>query len=58
MNVVKFELSRDLSDLEAFLEEQYCENHNTVSWLPSRLHDLVYRVSTREKYRRKGLEGL
>ena len=48
MNVVKFELSRDLSDLEAFLEEQYFENHNTVSWLPSRLHDLVYRVSAQD----------
>ena len=38
----------DLELLEAYLRDRYREKHLVTSWLPERLHDLVYRVSAFE----------
>ncbi len=47
MEIRKFQIDRDLKRLEAFLRDQYLENRQAVSWLPERLHDLVFRVAAR-----------
>ena len=44
MEIRKFEIDRDLSLLEEFLRQEYFNNHNMTSWLPERLHDLIYRM--------------
>lgn len=46
MNIRKFQLDKDLKKLEAFLRDQYMANKNMTSWLPERLHDLIYRMDT------------
>ena len=46
MEIKKFNKDRDLSRLESFLRNQYLENKNMTSWLPERLHDLIYRMDT------------
>lgn len=46
MEIIKFNLERDLKKLESFLRSQYLENKNMTSWLPERLHDLIYRMDT------------
>lgn len=46
MKVIKFSLEKDLKKLESFLRSQYLENKNMTSWLPERLHDLIYRMDT------------
>ena len=48
MQIRRFRLDKDLTRLEAYLQEQYLANHNMTSWLPERLHDLVYRMSAQE----------
>ena len=48
MNVRRFRSDRDLSILEAYLREQYLTNQNMTSWLPERLHDLIYRMDAQE----------
>ena len=48
MQVVKFEINKDLCRLEAYLRNRYFESHNAISWLPERLHDLIYRVGAQE----------
>lgn len=48
MQIRRFRLDKDLTRLEAYLREQYLANHNMTSWLPERLHDLVYRMSAQE----------
>ncbi len=48
MRIVKFEPDRDLSRLEAYLADRYWESRRAVSWLPERLHDLLYRVGMQE----------
>ncbi len=48
MQVRKFQLDRDLGVLETYLRERYLENKNMTSWLPERLHDLIYRMSAQE----------
>ena len=53
MNIIKFNLENDLIKLENFLRNQYLENHNMTSWLPERLHDLIYRMDT--QYTDEGL---
>lgn len=49
MRIRNFKAEKDLDRLEAFLRNRYYESHNTVSWLPERLHDLLYRVSALEE---------
>lgn len=44
MKIIKFNLEKDLKKLESFLRNQYLENKNMTSWLPERLHDLIYRM--------------
>lgn len=46
MKIIKFNLENDLKKLETFLRSQYLENKNMTSWLPERLHDLIYRMDT------------
>ena len=46
MQTKKFNLEKDLNRLEDFLRKQYLENKNMTSWLPERLHDLIYRMDT------------
>lgn len=46
MKIIKFNLEKDLNKLESFLRNQYLENKNMTSWLPERLHDLIYRMDT------------
>ncbi|HAB67220.1 MAG TPA: hypothetical protein DCE23_07625 [Firmicutes bacterium] len=46
MKIKKFNLENDLKQLESFLRNQYLENKNMTSWLPERLHDLIYRMDT------------
>lgn len=48
MQIVKFEQEKDLDRLEAYLADRYLENRRAVSWLPERLHDLIYRVGMQE----------
>lgn len=52
MEIRKFNLEKHLKKIEAFLREQYIENNNMTSWLPERLHDLIYRMDT--QYIEKG----
>ena len=46
MNIKKFNLDEDLGRLESYLRNQYFENNNMTSWLPERLHDLIFRMDT------------
>ena len=46
MKIKKFDVENDLINLEEFLRNQYLENKNMTSWLPERLHDLIYRMDT------------
>ena len=46
MTIKKFILNQDLEKLESYLRNQYLENKNMTSWLPERLHDLIYRMDT------------
>lgn len=46
MKIRKFQLDKDLEQLETYLRNQYLINKNMTSWLPERLHDLIYRMDT------------
>lgn len=48
MEIKKFALKSDLKRLENYLREQYIENRNMTSWLPERLHDLIFRMTAQE----------
>ncbi len=48
MEIRKFQTDRDLDRLESYLRNRYFEKHTAVSWLPERLHDLLYRVGAQE----------
>ncbi len=48
MRIINFQQDRDLERLEAYLRNQYFEHHNADSWLPERLHDLIFRVGAME----------
>lgn len=48
MQIRKFQLDKDLQNLETYLRNQYFRNKNMSSWLPERLHDLIYRMGTQE----------
>ena len=48
MQIRKFQQDKDLQSLEAYLRNQYFLNKNMSSWLPERLHDLIYRMGTQE----------
>ena len=44
MIIKRFILNEDLEKLENFLRDQYFENRNMTSWLPERLHDVIFRM--------------
>lgn len=46
MEIKKFNMETDLKKLENYLRNEYLENKNMNSWLPERLHDLIYRMDT------------
>ena len=46
METKRFNIQTDLKKLESYLRNQYLENKNMTSWLPERLHDLIYRMDT------------
>ncbi len=48
MQIRRFRPDNDLEKLETYLREQYAQNRNMTSWLPERLHDLIYRMSAQE----------
>ena len=48
MQIRKFQLDMDLQKLEDYLRSQYRVNQNMTSWLPERLHDLIYRMGAQE----------
>ncbi len=48
MQIRKFQLDKDLQILETYLRNQYFLNKNMSSWLPERLHDLIYRMGAQE----------
>lgn len=52
METKRFEIEKDLEKLEDYLRNQYIENRNMTSWLPERLHDLIYRMDI--QYRDEG----
>ncbi len=46
MEIKRFNIDTDLEKLENYLRIQYLENKNMTSWLPERLHDLIYSKDT------------
>lgn len=48
MQISGFRADQDLERLEAYLRNRYFEDRRAVSWLPERLHDLIYRVGAQE----------
>ena len=46
MEIKRFNLENDFTKLEEYLRNQYFKNKNMTSWLPERLHDLIYRMDT------------
>ncbi len=49
MHTVRFEQNRDLGRLEDFLRRKFLQDGRALSWLPQRLHDIVYRVGAQEE---------
>ena len=48
METKRFDLEKDLKRLEDYLRNQYLDNKNMTSWLPERLHDLIFRMTAQE----------
>lgn len=48
MNIRKFDPAADFTRLETYLRRQIREDGSSASWLPERLHDLLYRVDGQE----------
>ncbi len=48
MQIRHFQPDKDLQKLESYLRNQYFQNRNMSSWLPQRLHDLIYRMGAQE----------
>ena len=46
LEIKKFNINSDLKKLENYLRNQYLINRNMTSWLPERLHDLIYRMDS------------
>lgn len=46
MEIKRFNINTDLEKLEEYLRNEYLTNKNMTSWLPERLHDLIYRMDT------------
>ena len=48
MEIRQFKADQDLVRLESYLRDRYRERSDASSWLPERLHDLIYRVGAQE----------
>lgn len=48
MQIRNFQPDQDLQHLETYLRDQYVQSKNMSSWLPQRLHDLIYRMGAQE----------
>ena len=48
MKTVQFDPDKDFDRLEGYLRDRYLESCEATSWLPERLHDLIYRVGAQE----------
>ena len=48
MDIVRFNPDKDLTSLEYYLRNSYLEERRARSWLPARLHDVIYRVGAQE----------
>ena len=48
MDIVRFDPDKDLTSLEYYLRNSYLEERRARSWLPARLHDVIYRVGAQE----------
>ena len=48
IKILHFQADRDLERLETFLRDRYFQHPEADSWLPERLHDLLYRVGAQE----------
>ena len=46
MEIKRFDIEKDLKRLENYLRDCYCSTGNMTSWLPERLHDLMYSIKT------------
>ena len=44
MIIKRFDIEKDLKRLENYLRDCYSETKSMTSWLPERLHDLIYRM--------------
>ncbi len=55
--ITKFDKNVDFGELEDFLRNQYLDNKNMTSWLPERLHDLIYRIDTMHVERGKNISS-
>ena len=44
MEIKRFDIEKDLQRLENYLRDRYYETKSMTSWLPERLHDLIYRM--------------
>ena len=42
MKTVQFDPDKDFDRLEGYLRDRYLESCEATSWLPERLHDLIY----------------
>ena len=49
MQIRKYQPDADPQKLETYLRNQYFANQNMTSWLPERLHDLIYRMRAQEE---------
>ncbi|WP_019680971.1 GNAT family N-acetyltransferase [Ruminococcus flavefaciens] len=49
MEIKRFDIEKDLKRLENYLRNCYCLTGNMTSWLPERLHDLIYRMDVQYK---------
>lgn len=44
MEIKRFDIEKDLQRLENYLRDCYYKTKSMTSWLPERLHDLIYRM--------------
>lgn len=49
MEIKRFDPNADLGKLEAYLRDEYLHHGKVRSWLPQRLHDILYRMGAQEE---------
>ena len=58
MQIRKFLPEKDLQMLETYLRNRYLRNQNMTSWLPERLHDLIYRMGMQEAEGKRSMDHI